>query len=123
MKEYAVGFYKGRQWRKISRLYMASRSYVCERCGGIGSICHHKIYITSANINDPEIALNFDNLECLCQDCHNKEHMAKHSVALFDDDGNIAGVMETREIEEYKQAVKDMLERLPDNAGLKEARL
>lgn len=123
MKEYAKGFYKGKQWRKISRLYMSSRSYVCERCGGIGSICHHKTYITPANINNPEITLNFDNLECLCQDCHNREHMAKHSMAVFDGDGNMTGAVETMEIEEYKQAVRDMLERLPDSAGLMEAGL
>ena len=123
MKEYAKGFYKGKQWRKISSLYMSSRSYICERCGGVGSICHHKIYITPANINNPEIALNFDNLECLCQDCHNREHMAKHSTAVFDSDGSMTGAVETKEIEEYKQAVRDMLERLPDNAGLRGERL
>lgn len=106
MKEYAREFYRGRQWRKISRVYMQSRNYVCERCGGVGSICHHKTYIMPQNIEDPNITLNFDNLECLCQDCHNKEHMTKYSQALFDSDGNMTGVEESREIEEYRQAVQ-----------------
>ncbi len=36
MKEYAKDFYTGKQWKKISRLYMARQHYVCERCGGGG---------------------------------------------------------------------------------------
>ena len=31
-------------------------------------------YLTEQNVNDPYIALSWDNLEALCQDCHNKEH-------------------------------------------------
>lgn len=112
MKEYAKEFYKGKQWKKISRLYMEGRNYVCERCGGVGSICHHKTYLTPRNINKPEVALNFGNLECLCQDCHNKEHMLKHSIAVFDSDGNVTGAKESREIEEYKQAVMDISAKL-----------
>ena len=34
---------------------------------------HHKIYLTPQNINDPAVTLAEDNLELLCQDCHNKE--------------------------------------------------
>lgn len=106
MKEYAQGFYKGRQWKKVSRLYMESRNYICERCGGNGSICHHKKYITPGNIDNPQVTLNPDNLECLCQDCHNKEHKAKHSRAVFDASGNMTGAVESREIEEFRQAAK-----------------
>lgn len=35
---------------------------------------HHKIRLTKENINEPSIALNFDNLEALCEQCHDKEH-------------------------------------------------
>ena len=42
-----------------------------------GIIVHHKIELTPDNINDPHIALSFDNLELLCEDHHNKQHKAK----------------------------------------------
>lgn len=55
-------------------------------------MAHHKVYITPTNINDPNITLNWDNLEALCQECHNKEHSAKAPVAdglMFDENGNL----------------------------------
>lgn len=73
-KDYAVSFYESVKWRKCRDSYAASKYYVCERCGKAGTIVHHKIYITPANINDPNITLNWDNLELLCAACHNKEH-------------------------------------------------
>lgn len=108
MKDYARSFYKGKQWQKVSRLYMESRNYVCERCGGVGVICHHRKYISPRNIGDPSITLSFDNLECLCQECHNREHTAKFDVsrAVFDAAGNMIGAKESAEIEEYKKAVQ-----------------
>lgn len=44
-----------------------------------GYIVHHKCYIDTTNIYNPDITLNFDNLELLCLDCHNKEHFSKFS--------------------------------------------
>ena len=35
---------------------------------------HHKIRLTPENINNPEIALNWENLELLCEACHHEEH-------------------------------------------------
>lgn len=106
MKDYAKDFYTGKPWKKISRLYMARQHYVCERCGGIGTICHHKKYITPWNINNPAVTLSMDNLECLCHECHNQEHSAKMSRAIFDGDGNMTGVRESTEVREYKKAME-----------------
>lgn len=39
-----------------------------------GYIVHHKHYIDMSNIWDTDITLDFNNLELLCIDCHNKEH-------------------------------------------------
>lgn len=108
MKEYAKSFYKSKAWRNVSKLYMNSKSYVCERCGGVGAICHHKKYITPYNINNPDITLNLDNLECLCQECHNKEHMLKRSRVVFDEAGNIGAVKDSKQIAEYKEALKKL---------------
>ena len=106
MKEYARSFYQSKAWRDISRLYMTSKNYVCERCGGVGVICHHKKYITPANIGDLSITLNMDNLECLCRECHNREHSLKRSRVLFDDQGNIAAIQESRDAKEYREALE-----------------
>lgn len=40
-----------------------------------GDIVHHKNHIRVDNIYDPEVTINFENLELLCIDCHNKEHI------------------------------------------------
>ena len=80
MKDFARDFYRSKAWRDVSTAYMTSRFYLCERCGSPATICHHKIYLNAQNINDPEISLNPDRLECLCQDCHNKEHSLKRTI-------------------------------------------
>jgi hypothetical protein len=95
----------------MSRLYMESKNYICERCGGVAVICHHRKYITPANIDNPEITLNPDNLEALCADCHNKEHKGKSSTAIFDENGNMIGAKDSPEIEAYKKAVKQIEQR------------
>ena len=35
---------------------------------------HHIEELTPFNINDPNITLNFDNLEYVCKVCHDNEH-------------------------------------------------
>ena len=52
---------------------------LCERCKAKGLIvpaviCHHKIYLTDENYKEPSIALNPQNLEAVCRECHNTEH-------------------------------------------------
>ena len=44
----------------------------------LGYIVHHKNYISKDNIYNTDITLDFNNLELLCMDCHNKEHF-EHS--------------------------------------------
>lgn len=39
-----------------------------------------------SNIYNPDITLNFDNLELLCIDCHNKEHFAEN---IFNEAGEL----------------------------------
>src|SRR5699024_3635872 len=84
--------YTSAAWIKCRTGYMQSQHYVCERCGGIGEICHHKTYITPENIHDPYITLNWDNLECVCQHCHNAEHHTSpitRDGLQFDEEGNL----------------------------------
>ena len=37
-------------------------------------IVHHREYLNDENLHDVKVSLNFENLEALCFDCHNKEH-------------------------------------------------
>lgn len=76
-------FYNSKRWKDCRDAYLASKNHLCERCKAKGlyepaRVVHHKIYLTKENVNDPSISLNFDNLEALCQDCHNNEHFGDH---------------------------------------------
>lgn len=85
-------FYQSTAWKKCRNSYMSSKLYICERCTNPATICHHKIYITIDNIDDPTITLNHDNLECLCRDCHNKQHFKDDEEFIFDEDGNVVSL-------------------------------
>jgi len=92
MQKWAEKFYKSKAWEETRKVYYISRFGLCERCGKPGSIVHHKIRLTPKNINNPEITLNWSNLELLCIDCHNKEHSKKLPIAeglCFDEQGNL----------------------------------
>ncbi|MGN5893799.1 HNH endonuclease [Staphylococcus simulans] len=85
-------FYKSAKWIKCRDSYMASQHYICERCGGLASICHHKVYLNAENYKNPHISLNHDHLEALCQTCHNQEHFGGQVIGKglqFDGEGNI----------------------------------
>ncbi len=89
MKEYARAFYKSRAWLKCRDSYIKSVGGLCERClaDGLivpGYIVHHKCYLTPENINDPATTLNWDNLELLCLDCHNKEHFKEEHEKRYE---------------------------------------
>lgn len=119
-QEWAKAFYTSKEWKRCSRAYMSSKAYVCERCGGVAEICHHKKYITAQNINDPYITLSFDNLESLCKECHNKEHMLKRSLTYFDAAGNVERVKDSGAIADYKKqaaAIDDLLRDLAIERG------
>lgn len=93
MKEYAKGFYKSAAWKRARQQVITRANGLCERCRarGIykpGYIVHHKEYITPGNINNADITLNLDNLEYVCEDCHNKEHKAAHTLVRYEFDAN-----------------------------------
>ena len=79
---FAAEFYKSHVWKKCKKAYANSRSGLCERCAARGLIVpgeevHHKKHLTPENITDPAVALNWNNLELLCKDCHISEHRRK----------------------------------------------
>lgn len=79
MRSVDESFYKSAEWKTCRKQYLDKVNHLCERCRMKGlyvpaRFVHHKIYLNSKNVRDPNIALNFDNLEALCFDCHNAEH-------------------------------------------------
>lgn len=101
-KEYAKAFYNSQAWKKTRKAYYIYRRGQCERCVqefkqgkrslskiNKGTIAHHKIHITPANINDPTITLSFKNLELICDEHHNREHKGKPKRYGFDANGRI----------------------------------
>ena len=91
MKAWAKSFYLSAAWEKTRAAYLMSQEYICERCGQPAKIVHHKRWLNRENINDISVTLCWDNLEALCQDCHNKEHhkQERHKRYQFDENGGI----------------------------------
>lgn len=81
-REFAKQFYSSKAWQDCRNEYAARVHHLCEEClrRGIytpGIIVHHVEELTPFNINNPEVALNFNNLELLCRSCHGDEHSEK----------------------------------------------
>ena len=70
---FAYGFYISDEWRSCRLAYLQQHP-ICERCGMSAHQVHHKTKLTPNNLQDPEITLNPDNLEALCDTCHQQEH-------------------------------------------------
>ena len=97
MKSYtrdAKLFYKSKQWHECRSAYLSHVGGLCERCFKEGmivpaKIVHHKCYIDGENINNPSVTLSFDNLEALCQECHNREHLGNKKRYGINVDGEL----------------------------------
>ena len=76
-------FYGSAEWKAIRDSYLRSKGGLCERCYKRGQvvpaqIVHHKKHLDANTVNDPELALNMENLEALCWSCHEQEHQRWH---------------------------------------------
>lgn len=93
--DYSKPFYNSKKWKEL-RLYVCeSRHWTCEECGEFGDQVHHIIEITPDNINDPNITLNEDNLQLLCEECHNAKRKVERDIEdglVFDENGNLKQV-------------------------------
>lgn len=77
-------FYRSEEWGRCRSAFIASRiardgEMRCERCGKAilrqyEGIVHHKEELDEANVCDPSIALNPDNLMLVCHWCHDAIH-------------------------------------------------
>lgn len=77
-------FYKSDQWSKFRQLVIDERTnddgfVICAICGKpilkkYDLILHHKKELDDINVNDTNISLNPDNVECVHFKCHNQLH-------------------------------------------------
>lgn len=95
-REFAKSFYSSKAWQDCRNAYAKKAAHLCEEClrKGIytpGIIVHHVEELTPLNIDNPEIALSFNNLELLCRECHGAEHNERDKARRysFDADGKI----------------------------------
>lgn len=94
MKEFATTFYSSTAWKNTRKAYAKSKGNLCELClkQGVYNPCeivHHRIEITPDNISDPGVTLNWDNLQCVCRECHAKVHGKKVSRFTIDELGRV----------------------------------
>ena len=101
MKDFSKKFYKSKAWEDCRAAFYFSKHGLCECCQGPGKIVHHRIELTPDNINNPDITLNWDNLELVCLDCHNSIHKTGQTLnsnrirsytapgTMFDENGDL----------------------------------
>lgn len=93
-REQVAAFYVSGVWIDCARAYRRAHP-LCERCRARHEIStaeqvHHKIKLSPENINDPDVTLNWDNLEALCDKCHKAEHRKKRETRwTVDDEGHV----------------------------------
>ena len=87
-------FYCRKDYLDLAQACKIKGGGVCSKCGGVFDISelrpHHKVELTLDNIDDVNVALNPDNIEVLCHDCHNAAHKrfgyavgAKHVYLVY----------------------------------------
>lgn len=94
---FAHAFYRSIAWQQCRNAYVKSKGGLCERCLSLGMYTpgaevHHKVRLTPENISDPDVALNWDNMELLCKACHDAEHKSKARRSQrwrMDEDGTL----------------------------------
>ena len=95
MKEWAASFYSGREWKHLREEVQRRDHRLCVDCLKKGLIVpaeevHHIEELTPENINDESVALNPDNLVCLCRECHKIRHGARKKRYKVDELGRVA---------------------------------
>lgn len=94
-KEFSRKFYDSPQWRRTRKAFIKYRQSIdgglCQMCREkSGYIVDHVTELTPYNINNPDIALSFDNFQYLCHKCHTKKTFRRQEERYtFDENGMI----------------------------------
>jgi len=72
-------FYKSGVWKNKREQILKRDNFECQRCKRNGEFSKAKVVHHIKHLDEfPELALDDDNLESLCKQCHNKEHPEKY---------------------------------------------
>lgn len=101
-------FYRTKAWKRVRKNIWLKQSCLCARCHRpvyiidisepiqeekrLKGIVHHKEYLNDKNFMNDSIALNEENLEGLCIDCHNDEHFSTNVTrkdVMFNAEGDL----------------------------------
>ena len=93
IKPFASEFYSSKAWQRTREAYRKSKRNLCEVCLSKGiitpaEIVHHKTELTPENITDPTVTLSWNNLQCVCRECHAVAHGARQSRWIIDENGH-----------------------------------
>lgn len=91
-KWFAKQFYHSKRWLSCRASFIAQRRGIdggmCQHCRArLGYIVDHIVELTAENITDAEVALNHENLQYLCVECHNRKTFSKETYCTFDENG------------------------------------
>ena len=94
MKPYAEKFYSSKAWKNTRAAYAKSKRNLCELCLDKGlykpcEIVHHKVELTPQNIDNPDVTLNWNNLQCLCREHHAEVHDRQQRRYRIDETGKV----------------------------------
>ena len=97
MKPWAESFYKSKTWQQCRDGYVRSVGGLCEVClaQGLytpGVIVHHIVHLTTENIKDPTITLDWNNLQLVCRACHEKAHKRTAKRWKIDSNGCVSAI-------------------------------
>ena len=96
-RDFSRQFYSSEAWNRCRAAYRKSVGGLCENClkKGIyspGEIVHHIEHITPANVETPEVTLDWRNLELLCRECHADIHAKRSRRFHVDEYGKITAI-------------------------------
>ena len=73
-----IKFYKLGVWKKIRRVRIELDNFECQECKRNGKVGKPDMVHHIKTVKEyPRFALQLNNLETLCNSCHNKEHPEK----------------------------------------------
>ncbi|MBP3038074.1 HNH endonuclease [Bacillaceae bacterium Marseille-Q3522] len=71
----ARAFYKSTEWKKCRQLALDRDNHLCQQCLRNGELTPADMVHHIKELSDhPELGLVLDNLESLCNSCHNEKH-------------------------------------------------
>ena len=75
-RKWQVRFYNSKRWRRLRDRVREREGMRCQMCHRLikgKSIVDHIIEVNEYNKDDKDITLNEENLQLLCQECHNSK--------------------------------------------------